>query len=134
MDVIIVKALVRRKGKYLLLRKVRDAVKSNEGKWDTPGGKVKTGESQRMAIRREIYEETGLPCKIVGELPELNIQNGQFLNKTYVFVVESETETVKLSSEHDYYVWATPLEIGKMPDVIFSEELLKSLGLAEKIK
>ncbi|MEM6821316.1 MAG: NUDIX hydrolase [Verrucomicrobiota bacterium] len=42
-------------GEVLMVRQVRGSKR-----WAFPGGKVKVGESLRMALRREVYEETGL--------------------------------------------------------------------------
>lgn len=37
--------------------------------WDLPKGHVESGESGRLAALREVEEETGLRCEIVGESP-----------------------------------------------------------------
>jgi mutator protein MutT len=38
------------------------------GQWQTPGGKVETGESREEALKREVKEETDLDVKSVGKL------------------------------------------------------------------
>ena len=37
------------------------------GKWVHPGGHIKRGESPEKAAVREVWEETGIRCKAVGE-------------------------------------------------------------------
>ena len=41
----------------------------SRGHWDMPKGHVESGESGRLAALREVEEETGLRCEIVGEGP-----------------------------------------------------------------
>lgn len=41
----------------------------SRGHWDLPKGHVESGESGRLAALREVEEETGLRCEIVGEGP-----------------------------------------------------------------
>jgi 8-oxo-dGTP pyrophosphatase MutT (NUDIX family) len=39
------------------------------GDWTFPKGKVREGESDEDAARREVFEETGLSCELGRELP-----------------------------------------------------------------
>ena len=41
----------------------------SRGHWDMPKGHVEQGESGRLAALREVEEETGIRCEIVGECP-----------------------------------------------------------------
>jgi 8-oxo-dGTP diphosphatase len=41
------------------------------GAWSLPGGSIEPGETAELAIEREIAEETGLDCQIVG-LADIN--------------------------------------------------------------
>src|SRR5271155_5480798 len=50
-------AFVERKGRYLVLERGQEPYR---GRWDLPGGFVEAGESPAAAVRREIFEETGL--------------------------------------------------------------------------
>lgn len=51
-------------GRLLLIRRATDP---GRGRWSLPGGRVKPGESDVSALRREMLEETGLVVR-VGEL------------------------------------------------------------------
>lgn len=52
----VVCALIKKDGKVLLTRR-KTGDESVIGKWEFPGGKVKTGETDKDAIEREIKEE-----------------------------------------------------------------------------
>jgi 8-oxo-dGTP diphosphatase len=47
------------RGKKVLL------VRTFEGRWQLPGGRLERGESHRAAARREVREETGIRVRIV---------------------------------------------------------------------
>jgi len=55
-----VAALVLKEGKLLLVRRAAPPL---EGSWCLPGGFVEAGEDVREALRRELFEETGLHAK-----------------------------------------------------------------------
>jgi ADP-ribose pyrophosphatase YjhB (NUDIX family) len=58
MDIPCVGAVIRDSAGRLLV--VRRAHPPSSGLWSIPGGRVEAGESERDAVRREVYEETGL--------------------------------------------------------------------------
>ncbi|CAM00384.1 ADP-ribose pyrophosphatase YjhB (NUDIX family) [Saccharopolyspora erythraea NRRL 2338] len=51
-------------GRLLLVKRAREP---GRGKWSLPGGKVEPGETDQMAVHREVLEETGLSVT-VGDL------------------------------------------------------------------
>jgi 8-oxo-dGTP diphosphatase len=55
-------ALIFRRGSILLVERGREPLK---GWWSLPGGLVETGELLATAVRREVFEETGLVVKPV---------------------------------------------------------------------
>jgi 8-oxo-dGTP diphosphatase len=86
------KIMILRSGRVLLLR-------SKElNKFHFPGGHIKAHETFTTGLMREVKEETGLnisSCKIVAKKPNFCLFKG------WVYA-----GNVKLSHEHNDYVWA----------------------------
>ncbi len=59
---IVVAALIKKEDKILLARRSTGDV-SVLGKWEFPGGKLNSGETEEQAIEREIFEEFELKVK-----------------------------------------------------------------------
>lgn len=61
--ILAVGGVVLKGSEVLLIQRGREPFK---GQWSIPGGKVERGERLRDAVRREIMEETGIACEVVG--------------------------------------------------------------------
>lgn len=88
-------ALVTRGNEVLLVQRGHAPM---AGEWAVPGGKVEFGETMAAAVRREIFEETGIDIE-VGEL-------------VYNF------ESIAEDNSYHYVVFdylARPIEANKMP-------------------
>ena len=59
---IVVAALIKKEDKILLARRSTGDV-SVLGKWEFPGGKLNSGETEEQAVEREIFEEFELKVK-----------------------------------------------------------------------
>lgn len=127
----IVRGFIKRNGKFLMLRKVRAAVKENIGKWEVPGGKIEPGEDPKHAIIREVFEEIGLAVEIVKELTFLDIERDGIRSRAHVYLLEAEDSEPKLSSEHDEYKWVSSEEANKMDKVMFADLLIKYMKEAD---
>ena len=111
-----IKAVMHQNGKVLLL-------KCNEDKrgWDLPGGHIKEDENSLQALRREVFEETGL--QIIN--PKI-IHGYRHKNKIFAEGGFGGGE-VQLSEEHDSHAFMSLEEIKKQP---ISEAFLKAIELA----
>lgn len=56
---LVMAAVIEQDGKYLITQRPEDG-RHNGGRWEFPGGKVDFGESPRIGLEREIFEELGL--------------------------------------------------------------------------
>ncbi|MBI5064893.1 NUDIX hydrolase [Candidatus Woesearchaeota archaeon] len=128
------KVLLKFKGKYLLLKKVKDVHPEHIGGWEVPGGKIKKKEDKINAALREVKEETKLNCKIITELKTLELEKDNIKTKTHVYLAEAETDKVILSKEHSDYIWIFYKQIDELENVIYKDLLKNYLKEAEKIR
>jgi 8-oxo-dGTP diphosphatase len=97
--------IVDETGRSLLIRRSR-ANKNFVGRWEWPGGKSDPGEPFDAALRREVFEETGLEVEITGVVGAMDYE----MPKVHVVLLCMETRVVggelRLSEEHDEHAWA----------------------------
>jgi len=112
------KAFIVYRNKILLLKessKYEDG--SNVGRYDVPGGRIKPGQRSDKSLLREIKEETGLTVKIrkpffVNEWrPVVDDEHWQIVGT--FFECYAKTNKVKLSQDHEEYVWINPKDFRK---------------------
>lgn len=111
------KALIHnRSGKLLLLQKNS---KTKELLWDLPGGRIQKNESFEEALRREVYEETGLenitrmdPLTMVLSRSRIPLQDRDvgLILAVYLCDVIDDASVIRLSNEHLHYDWFKPAE------------------------
>jgi len=81
------------------------------GHWDFVKGNIEKGEMLKETVIREIEEETGITdvnfVEGFEEKVEYHYQrDGQLVHKEVVFfLAKTNTENVKLSYEHNGYIW-----------------------------
>ena len=113
----IVACWLERNGKFVLLH--RQPWKSEGNTWGVPAGKMNDGESQKTAMSREIFEETGL---VVSE-ERLACRETLFVRyETYDFVyhmfqaITPDGFEIHINpEEHQNHRWVTPEESLGMP-------------------
>jgi bis(5'-nucleosidyl)-tetraphosphatase len=90
--------------KYLLLH-------YEAGHWDFVKGNVEPNESEKETVTRELQEETGIvDARFIDDFREkidyFYRRQGTTIHKEVIFfIIETHTETVKLSFEHVGYIW-----------------------------
>jgi 8-oxo-dGTP diphosphatase len=109
-----VKMVIRDKNGRCLLLKRSMSSKGNPGKWDFPGGKIDAGENFDEALIREVAEETALKISIQRAVGTANSELPTV--KVVILILEGRLESgqVRLSSEHDDYVWVDRRELPKL--------------------
>jgi len=125
-----VKALIQNdEGKYLLLQRTSPLVDGSGIRWDIPGGRINSDEKLLDALAREIHEETGLimtePLQLLKAQDMLiSDKDWHVVRLTYLVQLSG---TVKLSSEHQAYQWATLAEATNLDVDDYVRELLSTL-------
>ena len=106
--------------KILVLRRHHKS-RTNPHKWELPGGKTEKGELFDEALIREVKEETDLDVK-VGDFCEA-VQDDYPHKRTVQLIMYSKDikGEVKISDEHDDWMWASIDEI-KSLDITSSLE------------
>ena len=95
------------RGRVLLLRRSEKS-KHFKYKWELSGGKVDSGESLEVALRRELKEETGLACDVLTVLGDRRFDIDEIPCHETLFRARLVGQAdVHLSDEHDDYRWVT---------------------------
>lgn len=111
-------ALVERNGRYLVLERGQEPYR---GRWELPGGFVEAKESPAEAVRREIFEETGLCVEephIIGAYTSRYGDNGKW-TVDVAFHCKAPHGDLSLSTESSDAAWVS---IEQMPPLAFAGE------------
>ena len=107
-----VKALIFCGDKFLIIKRSEKA-RGDSLLWDFPGGRLEFSEKPLEALKREIFEETGI--KNIEILYPINLW--EFLKNTQTQVIgatylcKTKENEVYLSEEHSDYAWISKNEI-----------------------
>jgi len=99
--------LIFKEKKILFLKRASSDEFASRGAWTFPGGRVKHNEAPDNAILREIKEETNLDVEILRPLKIWSGTKGTVWRVSIQYLCKFLSGNVKLSKEHDDYVWAT---------------------------
>ena len=108
----VVGAVIAKASTVLLLRRKTDDFMG--GIYELPSGQVEDGESLESALRREIFEETGLEIvDIRRHLPNFDYESksGSRTRQFNFEVSVRRTSPIQLT-EHDIYIWVGIRDIG----------------------
>ena len=111
-------------GKILVLRR-HPKSKTNPHRWELPGGKIEKCEYFDEALIREIKEETGLDVK-VGDFCEA-VQDDYVHKRTVQLIMYAKdiTGEVKISDEHDDWMWASLDDVKSLEITSSLEKIIK---------
>ena len=122
------KAIIQYQSKVLILREAATYTDgTNTGRYHLPGGRIEPGEPFADGLAREVLEETGLRVTrgkpvFVGEwFPVIRGRRNQIV--AIFFACVARTDKVRLSSEHDDYLWIDP-ETYRQYDIMPPEDVV----------
>lgn len=109
-----VRTLIYKDGKLLILKRA-DSDTSDANLWDLPGGKIEMEENTMDALKREIFEETGLKEESISliDFHGLILEDFNPASKLIIAVYTCRTsiENINLNEEHSDYRWIKPKEL-----------------------
>lgn len=115
-----VKALIKNKDSFLVLKTTDSNQSNNLSGWETPGGRLEVGEEIIDGLKREIKEETGLIVKILFPFNAFSANVGRedsIIGINYL-AKYSEGEVKIDTDEHSNYRWLNISDIRKLKDSI----------------
>jgi len=108
-------AAVVNNNKILMIHRTKEPYK---GYWSMTGGKIEFGEHIEETAAREVFEETGLKCKveaIKGIATEIVHNDKEAEQHFLMFIVQLRPETTELvESKEGELGWYTPKELENM--------------------
>ncbi len=121
----VVAAVIQRDGKILACR--RAPHKSLAGLWEFPGGQVEPGESDEVALAREIREELGIEITVGEFIAESVAPAGEAMIHLNAYWAQTNVAGEFLSTDHDLMEWFAPTDLGTLTwapaDVPFLSDL-----------
>ncbi len=104
----------------IVQRSSADSVGANT--WENIGGNLEEGEDIEEGLIREIREEVGITDIAIRKVAYVALLNGASPNLIIVYLCETKSEVVNLSSEHQSYLWADEAECrNKLPKAILDD-------------
>jgi 8-oxo-dGTP diphosphatase len=102
----VVAAIIQRGNEFLCLQRGPSKYDYISEKWEFPGGKVEAGETQEVALRREIQEELGMIIRVGRAL--LTVEHTYPDFKITMHGLQCTVESPELTlHEHIAYAWLT---------------------------
>ncbi|MCC9261200.1 MAG: NUDIX domain-containing protein [Methanobrevibacter woesei] len=119
------RGIIKNDNDEILVLRRHPKSRTNPHKWELPGGKVDPGEFFDDALIREIKEETSLDGKI-GDFCEA-VQDDYVHKRTVqiIMYLKDLKGEVKISDEHDDWMWASLDKIKELELSTAFEKVLK---------
>ena len=120
---IIVKCIIynRELNRFLLVQRCQSD-DTGADTWENAGGNIDSGETPETAAAREVEEETGITDFTIKKIAYLALLKGELPDLLIVYLCETKTGTVRLSFEHQAYVWADEKQCRELlPKAIISD-------------
>lgn len=120
---IAVGAIIELKGTEKILIGKRDTHEVNHGTWEMIYGRIDHHEELAIALKREVFEETGISDLKIKKLNRIwHIYRGNKHVDTevygFTFVCETEEKNPKMSEEHSEFMWIEPEKALEMMTVV----------------
>lgn len=119
------KAVIRKDGRFLLIRRSTRS-RFDPGLWELPGGKIEHGEDLVEAVAREVREEVGLEIRVGRPIKTWHFFKDPFWITGVTFLCDHQGGEVRLSPEHEAFVWTDVQGYASYPLSTTVEDQIKS--------
>jgi 8-oxo-dGTP diphosphatase len=126
--ILVVAAVIERPDRRLLIGQRRRG-DTSPLKWEFPGGKVKEGETDEMALARELHEELGaklLKSAPIGRVVHRYAETATPLEIRF-FAAELESTEVRPTA-FEQMAWVAPRELSEYDFLAANSELVANLA------
>ena len=106
----VVAAIIKENNRYLIVQ--RNKNKHLGLKWEFPGGKVKSNESFKEALIREIKEELNITISVQKKIAEELYKDHKIDVHLYYFICSKLDDTIELR-EHEKMAWVEKKDFRK---------------------
>ncbi|MDD1727489.1 MAG: NUDIX domain-containing protein [Methanospirillum sp.] len=110
---------------HILVLKRSKSSRTNPGKWELPGGKIDKDEAFDAALKREVLEETGFQVVIHTAAGTAMQETEEWRVVHLVMIGSMMSGGLAISSEHEEYRWASPIELGGLEKADWFEEYFR---------
>ena len=127
-------AFIVKNNKVLLVKRANEP---NKGKWSIPGGVVKLGESLIDALKREIFEETGLEIEALDVecVSEEIVRDNTGIKFHYViidFFAKVVGGEIRVGSDAEDAKWISFDELDEVEIVDFVKKLIDNFKMDKR--
>ncbi|MFM7683118.1 MAG: (deoxy)nucleoside triphosphate pyrophosphohydrolase [Bacteroidota bacterium] len=105
----VVAAVIEKQGKILCVQRGISSLHYISEKWEFPGGKIELGETEEVALRREIKEELEMEIVVGKKIGTVTHQYPDFLLTMHAFHCTSKQEPTL--TEHIAFRWLNIREL-----------------------
>lgn len=123
-EIRVVAAVIERDGKYLITQRSPRA--RMPLLWEFPGGRVENGETDAVALARELAEEMAVAVHIGDELLAVVKEYEHYVIDFHVYLCTLLTEEIRKIKVHDYR-WVTSDEFEDYPFPAADQETVETL-------
>ena len=120
----VVAAVIERDGQYLITQRMPRAVMPLL--WEFPGGKVEPGETDAVALARELAEEMAIAVHVGDELLSVVKEYEHYVIDFHVYLCQLLSDEILKIGVHDYR-WVTSDELDQFPFPAADQETVEAL-------